>query len=597
MSFTSELANKQFQLNVVIKLDSEFYSIFQVDSDSTDIIGTGSGIKSDQVGLVFRPRISPISVDIRDVNTTIQTITFSLLDKDEKITAALSNSITQLLDTQAIMYAGFITGSFDFSDYKILGKSRVKRILKRENAYDFQTSELSVLLDKPIFNTFSTLDGAISAVDTTITLNDVTDFPDSGRGKIEDEFIQWTGRDTGNDQLTGVSRGDLSSTADAHDDEEEIFLVTEIQDNPIDILLDILKSPDNGTLDDGLNIDPTLIDETTFTTIRDSFFSGEEFQFFLFDIGDGLDFIQDELLKATNTRIVPKDGLISLAILDQVDFSASPDVINEDSISKLPVWQINSDKIVNRLIIEWNFSEAEDKFSRTTVFEDSDSITNFGLKKELKFQFKGIRASLNGSAIVQNRGNRLIERLKNPLTEIKVQTHFNQSEANIGDDFIIEHRYIPAQGGSLGIADQLELMSKSIDFTRAQVDFTFQYPSFSGLRIGLIAPSPVIASVTDQKTFDVPSGEGECYRAGDFLKLWDDSTMSFFPDAANEIASVSGDTITMVNDFTTTLTTSVRIKIPDYDQASAFQKGRYAFIVPNTGTFVSDGFKGYEILP
>lgn len=60
----------------------------------------------------------------------------------------------------------------------------------------------------------SPLTSSLSAVDTTITVDDITIFEESGFGTIETEKFSWTGI-SGND-LTGVTRGVLGTTAATH---------------------------------------------------------------------------------------------------------------------------------------------------------------------------------------------------------------------------------------------------------------------------------------------------------------------------------------------------------------------------------------------
>lgn len=71
---------------------------------------------------------------------------------------------------------------------------------------------------KPLIDIISTLDGDITASDTTIDLasGDGTKFPSSGTLIIGSEVITYTGIST--DQLTGVSRGTNGSTAAVHSD-------------------------------------------------------------------------------------------------------------------------------------------------------------------------------------------------------------------------------------------------------------------------------------------------------------------------------------------------------------------------------------------
>jgi len=591
MTFTTDLTDTNFQLNVVINIDGIFYSKYQVDADSTDIIGTGSKIDADKIGIVDKVRANPIKVNLRSVRTTLNTVNFNLIDLDELISATIGASSSSLLEIQIVVYVGFITGTSDMTDYLIMSRPIIKRIRHTENSYAFSCVAVTGLLKKDIFDLFDVLNGTINDSVTTLILDDASSFPSSGQVKIDDEFILYSGKST--NTLTGLSRGNLSSTAASHSDDAQVFNVVDTGTvNPIDLMLDIMKSPDNGTLADGLNIAPALIDSTAFTDIRDDFFSGELFQFFLFDIGDGLKFLEDELLLATNTRFIEDDGQISLAALDQIDLTASVTEINENTTTRTPSWSISSDKVVNQLEFKWNYSEATDTFSRTSVFTDSNSITDFGAKSPLKMEFKGVRAASGGEAIISDRASRLLARLATPKATIKTQTFFKNAEIQVGDNVDLVHRFVPQEGGGLGINARLEVLSRAINFVNGAITFDLAYTSFTGLRLGLIAPSPLIVSVTSQKVFTVP--DGTCYRAGDFLKLWDDTVPDYFSDVDNQIESVSGNIITMVNNFTTTLTTAVRIKISDYDNASVFQQATFAFIGFNAGNF-ADGSQSYQI--
>jgi hypothetical protein len=63
----------------------------------------------------------------------------------------------------------------------------------------------------------STLRDDRDAVQTVIKVTDVSRFPTSGQGIIGEEEISWTGKTTGPDSLTGVTRG-INATSHAHGD-------------------------------------------------------------------------------------------------------------------------------------------------------------------------------------------------------------------------------------------------------------------------------------------------------------------------------------------------------------------------------------------
>lgn len=597
MSYDSELVNKQFQTNIVLKIGDNWYGNDQVDSDLTDIMGTGVGVPTNHVGLVQNARINPVEFDIKTVNTTTQTLSFELLDKDGIISTEIGMEDNAFLELPVLCYAGFITGSFDFADYKLIARTTTKKITKRANLYAIDSAELVSLLDAPIFDTVTALNGDITNLSTSLTLIDATDFPNSGQVRIDDEYLVYTGK-SGN-TLTGLSRGDLSSLADSHSDGTNVFLVYASGDiNPITYLLQILVSPGGGSaydvLSDGLGIDQSMVDIAGFEAIRSAFFNTELYRFYSHNVGKASTFIQQEILLATNMRIFAQDGKISGAVLDQITIGGTPPTIDEDSITALPSWSITSDGILNQIIIDYAYSEGEDKFSRTVIAQDDTSITTFGLKPALKLQFKGIKSDLNGATIAQNRADRLLARLGTPQASISVTTQFDKSDLSFGETVTLSHRYLPQPGGGLGINSQLEIISRSVDFALGNATYKLAYTSYANLRIGLIAPSPFIDSIVDQSTFDVEAGQGQFLAAGYKVVLFNVVTNAFLSDPVNEIASVVGDTVTMVDPWATTLTTDFILRFADYDQVSDEQKLIYAFVGYDIGTF-GDGSKSYQI--
>jgi hypothetical protein len=590
MSFETESANKQFQLNIVISIDGTYYSKYQVDS--------GLVIDSNKIGIVDKARVNPFTVDLRNVRTTIQSSSFTLLDKDEIISVAIGNSPTQLMDSEAIIYVGFITGSFDWTDYKEISRTRINNCSKSVNTYSFNAREVVDFVNQQMFLTQDSLNADINPTDTTITTQgiNITSFPTSGAIKIGDEFMQYTG--ISGDDLTGVSRGDRGTTATDHDQGDSILLVTDLGPiNPITAMLQVMVSPGGGgtydVLSDGLGIDQSLIDIAKFESIRDNNFSADLYDFTLYDIGNGLQFLEQEVMLATNTRLFADDGKISLALLDQIEIGAVVPKIDETSITAQPSWAINANKLVNRVVMRYDYDEATKKYTRALIFEDADSITNYGLKKTLEYKFKAVRAAQNGASIVQDRATRLLERLSTPSAEVSVSTHFSEVNNNISDKVDLEHRYLPSQGGGLGFSEQLEILSRAIDFNTGKVNFKLQFTSYSGLRIGLIAPSPLISNIQSQIQFDVP--DGSCYAIGYKLELFDTLTNSFTGDPTATVQSVTGNTIVIDNVWVTTLLTTHRIKFSNYNIASSGQRASYAFI-GNNGGFFDDGSKSYEII-
>jgi hypothetical protein len=567
LTFETEVQKPQFQLNLIIEIDGDVYGSYQPDSGLT--------IDSGKVGLISKVRVNPTNVDIRNVNTTIASLNFDLLDVDGNISAAIMQNDTNYLEKPCVLKVGFITGSFDFADYQTFSSTRVKKIFKKENRYSFASQENTSLMVKPSFLTASTLSVGVTGATTEIDLVDGTNFPNSGRVNIEGEFITYTGKT--DDQLTGITRGDLASDTEDHSTGSAVFLVTEKEDNVIDLLLDIMQNE--------LGILPAEIDTASFTNIRNTYWPDFDQRFYLFNIQDTLKFFEAEILKSTNTRFIMENGLIGLAILDQPNLDVLPEEMNEDTIIGLPSYVIESTKIINEVVISWNYNDGQGEFSRTSLFEDADSKLLYPDKTPLLYEFKGIRADLDGAALVQQIGARILARLGTPRAAISANTFFSQSVKQIGDDVLFNHRYLPQQGAGLSMADQrLEIMSRALDFDRGIVKFKLEFTSFGGLRLGLIAPSPLIVSVTSQSIFEVP--DGACYAVGYCIQI---------DGEQKTIIDVTGNIITVDSDFVVVLDTSKRVKFCDYEFQSTLQQNKYAS-VGFTGANFGDDKKSYQIV-
>jgi hypothetical protein len=84
--------------------------------------------------------------------------------------------------------------------------------------------------------TFSLLDGAITAIQTTITLDSVWQFPTTGTLLIDSEQITYTGTNTSSNQITGCTRGANSTTPATHTDNTAVYNYNSITYGADDIL-------------------------------------------------------------------------------------------------------------------------------------------------------------------------------------------------------------------------------------------------------------------------------------------------------------------------------------------------------------------------
>jgi hypothetical protein len=521
---------------------------------------------------------------------------------------------TQLLEKSCIVYIGFNTGSFDFADYQELARTKVTSIKKIANGYSLRTKEVSHLIAKPALNRSDILTTFILSSSTSLSINDTADWPDSGTIRIGEEFINYTTKDIDGITLSGLTRGislgGSPSTAAEHEVGDVVYQVTELEVvNPVDMILQILLS-DNGdltnhgtydVLENGLAIDPSNVEISDIEDLRDTHFLGEEHSLFIWGEEDMLKYLEKFLLPSTNLRFVTKDAKITLSLLDQVNFNEQVPVINENSIIGVPTWGLTSDKVVNVIEVQYDYNFSNGKYEAIQVFKDDDSIATFGQKRTLKVTMPSVRTSLNGAAIATERAGRMLGRLSTARGKVELSCHFDKSNLQIGTNAQIVHRFLPQQGGTLGFSDQLEIMSRSIDLSKAVVKYKLEFTSYTGIRIPFIGPSPKITVVTDQKTFEV--NDASCLEVGDRVLLFKDGPIvlgdptagSYLPDTVRTIELINGNEVTVNAAFVSALGTDITIKLPDYDEATVDQKSKYGFIGENTG-FFNDGSKSYQII-
>jgi len=578
-NFLTEAAKKNFSANVIVKIGSDYFGQYQPDSGLT--------IDSDKLGLVDKVSTSAVKLDIRNAKTPLGSLTIDMADGKNGIfefSAYLGAHPKQLIDEEVIFYFGFRTGSFDFSDYAVIQQGKIDRISKKSNGYSLKVSDNLDKLQVGLLNTNSTLVNDITDSQNTIELVDTSGFPSSGTVKINEEFITYTSINV--NTLEGVSRGQLFSTASEHDSASDALLTTQKTDHVMDILLDILLN------DLGLTTDE--VDTAAFIDIRDnSDLAGEaDYNAVIYGIENALQYMEEELCYPATARFIIVNGKISITLLDQAPyFDDTVEELNETSIDGNPSWNLSGTQIVNVIQVKWNFNHGQGKFVSSQTFKDDDSIAIYGERKPLKLEYKAV----DSAAIVTDRKNRLLARLSTPRAKVGLTAHLDTLVNEPGDNVRVVHRFLPTQGGALGFSEILEVMSKGISGydSNAKNKFNLEFSSYTGIRIGLIAPSQNIGTVTDQKTFTV--ADASQYLVGGRYRLRDTLTNDYTTDPVNEIIDITGNTITMQTDFTTTLVSTLKLAHATYSQSSGDQRAKYAYIAPNTNLF-PDSSKGYQIL-
>ncbi len=593
MIYSDSLSNKNFIPNVVILFKGVYWGIRQPDSGLT--------IASDRLALE-QVAINPTKVDPARANTTINTYTFKLVDKNFAVTL-LFNGITKFFQNEQVsIWIGRCNVGMAFSEYMKLPDTFITSVSKDGNAYKFNSTEAKDRLNKAAFNTKIKLKVDILAATTEIDADGIIDtiiYPASGLIKIEDEFISYASIDTVNNSFSGCIRGEKSSTITAHTAGDDIFLVTEVIGNPVDILLKCLISKGGGgvydTLIDGAGIDQSLINITKFEELRDEFFLTQQYDLLLYGIDNILTYLETQILYPNELRIISDNSSkISLAILNRRIFSDSIETIDNSTILKQPNYDVDDTYISNVVNVEYDYSEGSKLYKKLITLEDAASIIDFGKRDAITIKVKGVLESLNGAVIATNMAQRFLSRFSYPKPQISFSTQINKSLILLGDKTVLESNQLPnIDTGDLTFADTIEVIERGINWKTGDVKFKVAFTSFTGIRECYLAPSDIITSITSQKIINIGAGRGTLYKSGWKMRLYDESTRDYANIQVNEIFSIVGDVITFVDNWITTLTINHRIMFCDYDDATDTQK-RYCFI-SDDGLNFTDNTKSYQI--
>lgn len=589
-TFLEELPNKAFVPNVVMRMRGTYFSIRQPDSGLT--------VSAQYLGLLTQINVNPTSIDPFRASTSINNYTSTLLDRNGVISALFNNDPKFFQKEKVELWIGRVGVGLDFADYYKLPDTYVNKVSKQENRYTFQSVEARDRLSTGAYQQSTKLAVDILIITTVISLQYIpAGFPSSGTVKIGSEYISFTGV-VGND-ITGCVRGEEGSTAATHASGDDVFLVQVLEDNPINLILQLLVSTGGGgtydVLPDGAGIDQSLIDITQFEEVRDEFFSGYTFKLILGNLDSLKKLIEEELMFPLGIRLRGNNnGKIGLALIDRNIFEIDLPILDHDQLTKNPDFSVDDTKVVNRLRVYWDWDDALGQFLKQNEFTDADSITDFGESSWTELKFKGIRDSLGGAGIVNDIQLLFLSRFSYPRPTISVNAHMSASYLNLGDKGDLITTLLPNDSGELNFISTLEVISKAVNYSNGDVKFGLSFTSFSGVRQCYLSPSDVIISFSSQKSVTVGAGRGDLYRKGWKMRLFSLNTDDYAPDAVNEIDSVVGDVVTFKNDWTTTLVANeYRIKFADYDDVTEQQK-RFCFISDGSNDF-PDGKPPYQI--
>jgi hypothetical protein len=190
----------------------------------------------------------------------ISQMTISLIDKNQEATKLLAGAYGEVLFKKCKLWVSFGEDNVFNTDYILIFRGVIESVSAEQGRCKLflnspDQKKRSQLFIKPDTD----LDGAINNVQTTLTVSEIENFfvvPDHPAYspkdtslttcvRIDDEIIKYEGISGNN--LTGLTRGFLGTTAASHNDEAQVegFLV--LEGNAIDLALKIMLSDKDQT--------------------------------------------------------------------------------------------------------------------------------------------------------------------------------------------------------------------------------------------------------------------------------------------------------------------------------------------------------------
>lgn len=497
---------------------------------------------------------TPLRVRIDNAKVSIGSMTITLVDVDDSFITAFQT--LDLFQKTMKLFIGFT--NLDVAEYNQIAEYKVRDIRARKGVeIQIKATDKLKELDRAMGGQISNSLGAdITDAATTLSLNDSTGFPVTGTIFIDQEAMTYTNV-SGND-LTGLTRGALGTTADEHDAGTDVVIFKTFDENPITGFLQLLISPGGGgvydVLDIGMGIPEADIDVSQFEEVRDNTtLAGQTYRFEFNRIIDNfLDYMEDEILLPTNIRVFTRDeGQIGIAVFDRIILSEAGNVIDKSDIFGVPDVIGRSERLANRVTFDFDFDLATDKYKKTITFNNTDSQTRFGLSVGKKFKFKNIKASLDGTFIITELASLYFRRNAFPEFQFsKLSVDWAKQFFQSGDRVLITHEDIhDFINGNRGVTNKaIEIISKKWNLDTGKVQYDVDASEFIDNKFAFISPASRINTRNSDTQVTLLSAEGSKWEVGDVVELWDFITMTKLNDGLI-ILTVATDVIT----FTTTI--------------------------------------------
>lgn len=395
-----------------------------------------------------------------------------------------------------------------FSQFQLFQTQIITDISFQSGVYEVQCADITREQRSDIFDPkLTTLRDSVSATDTTIPVYQTTGFQPVWHGssysdapnqtvgyiKVEDEWIRYPFEGVRSDSFVGCTRGVMNTRAVAHTVdpgteadrrpkvEEGIYLEMPAPKLAYAILTGaIYGTSPRQTLPPHWHagIKRNLVRLSDFTDIGadlwDTSFDTEGFvvRFQGLKKTTGKKFLESELYMLLGCYSpIYADGTIGLKRMNPVLADAAYVIeLNPMNVVSHGALQHDLSGMHNRLQIDWNWNG--DRFTRSTLFIDAESIKTHGSSPLKTLQFKGLHGSRHTEGIIRKRLDAFRDRYTSPPELLTVTVLPSLNKMEIGDIPRMKMPHIrDFAGQGPGINRSFEIQRRSVDYISGNVTF------------------------------------------------------------------------------------------------------------------------------
>jgi len=441
--------------------------------------------------------------------STIGSLSFTAVDLDNEITDEIR---TQLLTNDRGLCrreVRVITGDTDdFADWQDqrVDTYVVDGVVRSGRSYVFSCSDRTREQRVSIFEQQKTrLSATITATATTISVLSTsgfemlahtaafTDSPSATVGYFRirqtGEVARYTGKTS--TSFTGCTRGVLNTvaqpvTVEATDDdrkpevEEVIYLEMPGPEMLHAIQTGVILSS-SATLPPRwhMDMDEAYVDGNGYEAIGTDLYdpanpaAGFVLRFLHLKKEDGKKFVEEQIHIPMGTYpTVNTFGVLGIRRIVSLVSASSPQfVLNEASVIGHGNVQHSLSRVINRIIINWNF-DGED-FTRANVFLNNNSIDVHGASKPLTLNLRGLHVSNHSQATIQRIANYFFERYGAPPIEGEISVSRVLNRVEIGDVGQIALPRIQDFAGASYLNRAIEVQGRHVNWKTGRVSLRY----------------------------------------------------------------------------------------------------------------------------